>query len=309
MKNLIFSLIFLLSFAGIVQADYVGCVEQGGTIDLYVQHKDSVGVPSTGSSRVATIVDSTQATVATITDGSFTNVASKTGWDVVTYSPGGGAQVGLYSVQFSATVDGISGLVDIDNFDVRTSGGKCGITTAEVNTEVDTGLTDYAGATSSELSTHDGKLDTVDTNVDAILVDTTGLNGDAMRGTDNAATASALSTHDGKLDTAQADLDTITGADGTTLATTQGNYAPAKAGDAMTLTAAAVDLIFAEGVEGIYSMRDVLCIISGVIAAKLSTTGSTASFRGLEDTEDRSTVTFAAGGNRSAVTFDLTGCQ
>jgi len=47
-----------------------------------------------------------------------------------------------------------------------------------------------------------------------------------MRGTDSAATASALTTHDGKLDTAQLDLDTLTGADGATLATTQGNYAP-----------------------------------------------------------------------------------
>lgn len=57
----------------------------------------------------------------------------------------------------------------------------------------------------------------------------------AMRGTDNAALASALATHDGKLDTAQTDLDTITGADGTTLATSQGNYAPSKAGDLMNL--------------------------------------------------------------------------
>ena len=55
-----------------------------------------------------------------------------------------------------------------------------------------------------------------------------GFTGEAMRGTDSAATSSALSTHDGKLDTAQADLDTITGADGTTLATSQGNYAPNK---------------------------------------------------------------------------------
>ena len=43
------------------------------------------------------------------------------------------------------------------------------------------------------------------------------------------------------LATAQADLDTITGADGVTLATAQGNYAPAKAGDAMDLVANAVD--------------------------------------------------------------------
>ena len=54
------------------------------------------------------------------------------------------------------------------------------------------------------------------------------------------ATSAALSTHDGKLDTAQADLDTITGADGVTLATTQGLYAPAKAGDNMGLSAWAV---------------------------------------------------------------------
>ena len=38
-----------------------------------------------------------------------------------------------------------------------------------------------------------------------------------------------------KQDTAQTDLDTLTGADGATLATAQGNYAPAKAGDEMDL--------------------------------------------------------------------------
>ena len=54
------------------------------------------------------------------------------------------------------------------------------------------------------------------------------------------ATSAALSTHDGKLDTAQTDLDTITGADGVTLATTQGLYAPAKAGANMGLSAGAV---------------------------------------------------------------------
>lgn len=48
------------------------------------------------------------------------------------------------------------------------------------------------------------------------------------------------------LATAQADLDTITGADGVTLATAQGLYAPAKAGDSMALTAGAVDAIIDE---------------------------------------------------------------
>lgn len=61
-----------------------------------------------------------------------------------------------------------------------------------------------------------------------VLVDTTTTNSD-MRGTDNAATSANLAT-------AQADLDILTGADGATLASTQPNYAPAIAGNAMTLT-------------------------------------------------------------------------
>lgn len=44
-----------------------------------------------------------------------------------------------------------------------------------------------------------------------------------------------LETLSDQIDTAQADLDLITGADGATLATAQGNYAPAKAGDNMNL--------------------------------------------------------------------------
>lgn len=68
---------------------------------------------------------------------------------------------------------------------------------------------------------------TVDLNADqsGVTIGTVTTNSD-MRGTDSAATASALAT-------AQTDLDTITGSDGVTLATTQGNYAPAKAGDNM----------------------------------------------------------------------------
>ena len=49
--------------------------------------------------------------------------------------------------------------------------------------------------------------------------------------------------HTASIATAQSDLDTITGSDGATLATTQGNYAPAKAGDEMavsSLTSAAI---------------------------------------------------------------------
>jgi len=96
----------------------------------------------------------------------------------------------------------------------------------------------------------------------AIHADVTGLNGDAMKGTDNANTTvpdaagvaptageikteieqvgsslaqiladtSELQTDDipGKIATAQSDLDKLTGTDGATLATTQANYAPNK---------------------------------------------------------------------------------
>ena len=58
---------------------------------------------------------------------------------------------------------------------------------------------------------------------------------------DVAGTAAALhGTTDGKIDTAQSDLNKLTGSDGATLATAQGKYAPAKAGDAMTLSNDAV---------------------------------------------------------------------
>lgn len=55
-------------------------------------------------------------------------------------------------------------------------------------------------------------------DVNTILTDTNELQTDDIPGT--------LSTMDGKIDTAQADLDTLTGADGATLASAQGNYAP-----------------------------------------------------------------------------------
>ena len=57
-------------------------------------------------------------------------------------------------------------------------------------------------------------------DINAILVDTAGLNGDAMRGTDDAATAAGLATHDGKLDTVDTNVDAILVDTGTTLPAT-----------------------------------------------------------------------------------------
>lgn len=79
-----------------------------------------------------------------------------------------------------------------------------------------------------------------ETKQDLIQAEVDGLNGNAMRGTDGAntevpdpaGTGAALAA---LIATAQADLDILTGLDGATLATAQGNYAPSKAGDEMAL--------------------------------------------------------------------------
>jgi hypothetical protein len=71
--------------------------------------------------------------------------------------------------------------------------------------------------------TNEGKLDIIDVNVDAVLVDTNELQ--TNQGDWVTADVSSLATS-AALATAQTDLDTLTGADGATLATLQPNYAP-----------------------------------------------------------------------------------
>jgi len=77
----------------------------------------------------------------------------------------------------------------------------------------------------------DGSFKLTDNSGGAVTV-----NDDARWGTDQ---LSDLAT-EAKQDTAQADLDLIAGTDGATLASAQGNYAPAKAGDLMGLVADAI---------------------------------------------------------------------
>lgn len=105
--------------------------------------------------------------------------------------------------------------------------------------------------------------------------------------------------------TAQNDLDIITGTDGTTLATTQGNYAPSKAGDAMALTAAAVDAILDEEVDNdgtAISLRGSCKLILSVLTGKSSGGGSNPLvFRDIVDSKNRISVTADANGNRTAV--------
>jgi len=139
---------------------------------------------------------------------------------------------------------------------------------------------------------------------------------EAMVGTANAATASALAT-------AQDDLDILTGSDGVTIATTQGNYAPNKivpdvAGTAAGLHSTSDALInglnditvanIIAGIsDGIYDFQEMQRLIFAACCGKVSGGGTaTLVFRDGPDSKDRITETVDSNGNRTAVTLDGT---
>lgn len=80
---------------------------------------------------------------------------------------------------------------------------------------------------------------------------------------------------------------------------------PAATGDAMLLTAAAVDSILDEVIEGAMTLRQALRIVLAGVAGKASgaPTGPIR-YRDLGDTKDRIIGTIDADGNRTAVTLD-----
>ncbi len=102
---------------------------------------------------------------------------------------------------------------------------------------LDTALTNYDGPTNAEMEARTIiAASYFDFTTDNVITDSASRT--ASKATEFATSAA--------LATAQTDLDTITGSDGVTLATAQALYAPAKAGDAMALTAAAIDDIWDE---------------------------------------------------------------
>lgn len=142
-------------------------------------------------------------------------------------------------------------------------------TVTAIRTEMDSNSTRLADieADTNELQLdwmNTGRLDAI---LDIIAADVVNLDGAAMRGTDNAALSSALST-------AQADLDLITGTDGAQLATVQGLYAPAKAGDNMgSVSGVTGNIDGSLGSLGVTAKADVLTEI-----VKLLTTQMTESY-------------------------------
>ena len=83
---------------------------------------------------------------------------------------------------------------------------------------------------------------------------------------------------------------------------------PAATGDQMALTAAAVDAILDDPVEGSLTMRQLLRIVLAAAAAGKSNgfPAGPVHFRDQADTKDRVTATVDADGNRTAVTVDGT---
>jgi len=117
----------------------------------------------------------------------------------------------------------------------------------------------------------------IDTVVDAILVDTNELQTDWADGgrldliqdiiaVDTTTDIPAL------IATAQADLDTITGSDGVTLATAQGNYAPAKVAD--ILTTALTEAYAADGAAPTLTQA-VMLILQHLSESSISSTTKT----------------------------------
>lgn len=76
------------------------------------------------------------------------------------------------------------------------------------------------------------------------------------------------------------------------------------------LSAAGVDAVLNDTIEGAYTARQVLCAMASVLAGRVTGGGTTTiTFRDLSNTVNRVSETVDANGNRSSVTFNLTGCQ
>jgi len=177
---------------------------------------------------------------------------------------------GLYSYEYS----GADGLDCVAWFKTTDTGCDVKELASYVSEKITTNLNaDVAGV--------ETKLDTVDSNVDAILADT-GTDGVVLKAAGLAADAVT------KIQTGLATPTNITAAAG------------------VALSAAGVDAILDEVVVGSYTMRQLLTVMSAGLAGKLSGGGTTTlTFRGIDDASNVIVATVDASGNRSAVTINV----
>ena len=200
---------------------------------------------------------------------------------------------GLYSYEYS----GADGLDCVAFFATTDTGCDVKQLASYVSEKITTNLNaDVAGV--------ETKLDTVDSNVDAILADTgtdgvvlkaAGLAADAVTEIQNGlATATALSTVSGLVDELESRL----------TAARAGYLDNLNTG--VALTAAGVDAILDEAVVGSYTMRQLLKVMAAALAGELSGGGTTTlTFRGVDDTSNVIVATVDASHNRTAVTINV----
>ncbi len=115
------------------------------------------------------------------------------------------------------------------------------------------------------------------------------------------ATATALASVDDFLDT---EISSLLGYSAAIVAKTDViPSSPAALGDAMALTAAAVDAVLDDPVEGAFTLRQAMRLVLAATAGKVSGAGTNSiTIRDINDTVDRITAEVDASGNRATVT-------
>lgn len=184
----------------------------------------------------------------------------------------------------------ISGRIDATVGAMQANVMTAAAAAADLTTELQSGL-----ATASALTTVEGKIDTIDTVVDAILVDTAEI-GVAGAGLTALASAANLATVAGYLDTEIAAIKAKTDAL---------PASPAATGD-IPSAATIADAVHDEVIEGTTTLRQSIRLHNSALGGKvvgLDTFNPV--FRDLADTKDVIDATVDTYGNRSAVTRDL----
>lgn len=184
----------------------------------------------------------------------------------------------------------ISGRIDATVGAMQANVMTAAAAAADLTTELQSGL-----ATASALSTIDGKIDTIDTNVDSILVDTAEI-GVAGAGLTALASAANLATVAGYLDTEIAAIKAKTDAL---------PASPAATGD-IPSAATIADAVHDEVIEGTTTLRQSIRLHNSALGGKVTGLDTfNPVFRDLADSKNVIDATVDSYGNRSAVTRDL----
>ena len=188
------------------------------------------------------------------------------------------------------------------SYDALTTDGLNNISAAQVNSECDTAISDASLATAASLAT-------VDSNVDAILVDTN----DLQSNQNNWLTATGFSTFDPATDTvARVTLvDTVTTNTDYTAAPTTAqiwSYGTRELTSSANFNDISVSQIFSGGDVDSYSLEETLKLLLSASTGVLSGAATnTITIEAADNSKTRITASVDVDGNRTSVTRDVTG--